>query len=80
MSEQQLEERVRALEEWKSGVKTDAAVRLLRDQHLDKRFDHLEKSVDEIKGYLLKIVWVIVIGVVGSLLTFMLSGGLSIVP
>lgn len=78
--EQQLalqSERLAALEAWKATQDTSSAVRTERDKHLDKRFDRLESSLNEVKGYLLKIVWVIILGVLGAFVTFMLRGGLS---
>lgn len=60
-------------------VVTDA-VRVERDKHMDKRFDQLEESVSEVKGYLLRIVWVIILGIVGALMTFIISGGLNAIP
>lgn len=75
-----IDRRLTALEEWKNNQTTDAAVRKERDRHMDQRFDELKESVNEVKGYLLRIVWVIVLGIVGSLVTFIVSGGLSIGP
>lgn len=74
------EDRLSEVERWKAEQATSSAVRAERDKHLDKRFDKLEQGVDEVKGYLLKIVWVIVLGIVGSLVTFIISGGLTNVP
>ncbi|HEY7822446.1 MAG TPA: hypothetical protein VIG24_06425 [Acidimicrobiia bacterium] len=70
------ETRLRSVEDWRATTTTSVAVRAERDKHLDKRFDKLEASVDEVKGYLLKIVWVIVLGILGSLITFIINGGL----
>lgn len=70
--------RLKAVEDWRSDITTTDAVRAERDKHLDKRFDRLEASVDEVKGYLLKIVWVIVLGIVGALITFITTGGLVV--
>lgn len=56
------------------------AVRAERDKHMDKRFDQLEAGVNEVKGYLLRIVWVIVLGIIGALMTFILNGGLNAIP
>jgi len=75
-----LEQRIRQLEVWKNEQATSVAVREERDRHMDKRFDRLEESVGEVKGYLLRIVWIIVLGILGSLITFIIGGGLSIVP
>jgi hypothetical protein len=70
-------ERLRTLELWKATQDTNFAVRTERDKHLDLRFDRVELSINEVKGYLLKIVWVIILGVLGAFITFVLRGGLS---
>lgn len=75
-----LEKRIRDLENWKAEQNTSAAVRAERDRHMDQRFDELKDGVNEVKGYLLRIVWVIVLGIVGSLVTFIVSGGLNLGP
>jgi hypothetical protein len=71
------ERRISKLEAWKAEQSTSAAVRAERDKHLDDRFDRLETGVNEVKGYLLKIVWVIVLGIIASLITFIVQGGLA---
>jgi hypothetical protein len=75
---QNLEKRVEILEVWKVEQTTNHAVRVEKDRHMDRRFDELKESVDQVKGYLLRIVWVIVLGIIGSLLTFIINGGLNI--
>lgn len=70
-------QRLQQLEIWKAAQETHLAVRTERDKHLDLRFDRVESSINEIKGYLLKIVWVIILGIVGAFITFMVRGGLS---
>lgn len=77
---QNLEKRVEVLQAWKAEQTTTHAVRAERDRHMDQRFDELKESVNEVKGYLLRVVWVIVLGIVGSLVTFIVSGGLNIGP
>lgn len=74
------DQRLQALERAQRSVITDQAVRQERDKHLDLRFDRLEHGVNEVKGYLMKIVWVIVLGIVGSLITFMVQGGFNVAP
>lgn len=69
--------RLAALESWKATQDTSSAVRTERDKHLDQRFDRVESSINEVKGYLLKIVWVIILGVLGAFITFMVRGGLN---
>lgn len=73
-----LDRRVGELETWRAAQDTNLAVREERDKHLDKRFDTLEAGVSEVKGYLLRIVWVVILGIVGSLMTFIVSGGLTL--
>ena len=75
-----LEARVRAIEEWKAQQATDTAVRAERDRHMNRRFDKIEESVGEVKGYLLRIVWVVVLGVIASMVTFVVNGGLVVGP
>lgn len=71
-------QRLQILEKWQIEQRVTHAGRQERDKHMDDRFDRLEKSQDEIKGYLLKIVWVIIMGVIGAVLTFLFqSGGLG---
>ena len=70
-------ERLRALELWQSKQDTHLAVRTERDKHLDLRFDRVESSINEIKGYLLKIVWVVILGIIGAFITFVVRGGLN---
>lgn len=74
------EARLSILEGFKSEFATQVAVREERDKHLDRRFDKLEMVVGEVKGYLLKIVWVIILGIVGSMVTFMMTGGFVNTP
>lgn len=72
--------RIAALEKWAGNQRTSDAVRAERDKHLDERFDKIEESVKEIKGYLLRIVWILILGIMGGLITFILNGGLTVVP
>ncbi len=70
-------QRLQQLELWKAQQDITSATRTERDKHLDLRFDRVESSINEIKGYLLKIVWAIILGIVGAFITFMVRGGLS---
>lgn len=73
-------QRIQALERWRGDQRVDDAVRTERDKHMDQRFDKLEAAVGEVKGYLLKIVWLIVAGILAALITFIVNGGLTIAP
>ena len=70
------EKRIKSLEDWRSEQNTFTALRNQRDKHLDERFDRVEKGLDEVKGYLLRIVWVIIIAILSYLMTFIVSGNL----
>tara|TARA_R100001143_G_C3352849_1_gene130593 strand:+ start:1394 stop:1669 length:276 start_codon:yes stop_codon:yes gene_type:complete len=72
------DQRIQSLERMVSEAKTDRAVRMERDKHLDRRFDKLERDVGDVKGYLLKIVWLIVAGIVAAFMAFMVNGGLGL--
>lgn len=72
------DQRLQALERTVVEAKTDRAVRMERDKHLDRRFDKLEKDVGDVKGYLLRIVWLIVAGILAAFMGFVVNGGLSI--
>lgn len=74
------DQRLQSLERMTSEAKTDRAVRAERDKHLDRRFDKIERDVGDVKGYLLKIVWLLVAGIIAAFVTFMLNGGLAIGP
>jgi uncharacterized coiled-coil protein SlyX len=72
------DQRLQSLERMVSEAKTDRAVRMERDKHLDRRFDKLEQDVGDVKGYLLKIVWLIVAGIVAAFMAFLVNGGFSV--
>ena len=73
----ELKKRLSVIEQWQIEQRVTTSARNERDKHLDERFDRLEKGTDEIKGYLLKIVWVIILAIIGGFVTFMMNGGIS---
>lgn len=73
-----LQDRMLVVEAWKHNQVTNNAVRDVRDQHVDIRFDRIEKGLNEIKGYMLKVVWVIIVGILAAFVTFMVRGGLNV--
>ncbi len=77
---QSQEQRLQALEKWKVDQQISSATRNERDKHLDERFDKLEAAVSEVKGYLLRVVWIVFAGILGAFVTFVIAGGLSNVP
>ena len=74
-----LDGRVSTLEIWRTAQDTHIAVRQERDKHLDKRFDRLEEGNREVKGILLRIMWFVILGFLGALVSFVVMGGTSVV-
>lgn len=72
-----LEDRTAALEVWRA---TTEAVRVERDKHMDDRFDRLEGGLGEVKGYMARLAWLIVSGIIGAIIAFIVAGGLASVP
>lgn len=54
------DEEIKALERRVSVLETRDAVRQERDNHIDRRFDTLERMVGETQGTLKKASWIII--------------------
>ena len=71
------EGRIQTLEVWRA---TEEAVRRERDRHMDDRFDRLEEGTREVKGYLTRVVWILITAIFLALINFITQGGLEILP
>ena len=71
-----LEQRVDALEDWRNSQDRTSAVNEIRRQHMDSRFDAIDKRLDQLDGHLSRVVWIIVVAIITSFMTFILKGGL----
>ena len=76
----ELEGRVSSLESWRQEVSLQRAVEAERQKHLDERFDTLEKGLAGIHSALNRALWAVGVIVLAAITSFILNGGLSIVP
>lgn len=85
------EARIRQLEVWQAEAKTTEAVRSLREEHIEERFDRIEatqranhkattENIDAINAKLGRVVWLIIAALIGGLLNFIVQGGLNALP
>ncbi len=44
----------------------------------DERFKHIVGSLDDIKGTISKVAWIVITAVLMAILTFMLKGGMNV--
>lgn len=70
-----LEQRVSALEA-RFHLKDELEV--IAKTHLDERFDRVERSLKDIKDAGWKLLWAIILGAVGIILTYAFRGGFYI--
>lgn len=75
-----LEQRIRSLEEWKHAQDTALAVDEVRRAHMDARFDRVDNELSNMKGAFNKVLWAVGLLVVSAGVRFVLDGGLTIVP
>ena len=73
--------RLVSLETWKQQCAIEKAVDKVNREHMDDRFDALEKEFTsfraEMRGLFTKILWAIALPVVSSGTIFVISGGLN---
>lgn len=74
----EIDARVRKLEEWRIQIDRDLAVHFTQRQHMDERFDRVEKALDDMKAGFWKIAWLVIGSVVVAFVTFVIQGGLNI--
>lgn len=76
MSEQTaIDDRLKALESW---VATTEAVTLIKDSNALSIQERLEKRIEKIEGALSKLMWILLAGLGGSAVSFIINGGLSL--
>jgi hypothetical protein len=42
---------------------------------MDKRFDRVEKAIGELKGYFIRLVWLVIVPVIGGLVSLVVANG-----
>lgn len=76
----EITDRVRELERWKSQQETRAAVEAEQRKHMDERFDRLEREVSsgfiEIKSAFAKVIWAAAFVLMTAFANWILRGGL----
>lgn len=77
---EKLEDHSTRLNALEASTTMSSALRAQREAHMDARFDRIETGMSEIKGYLLRVVWVVMIAVLTGVLGFIINGGLTNVP
>ncbi len=71
--------RVRAVEATVTQHEQWIKVTESQTQHIDRRFAMLEGRLDKIDTSMSRLVWLILAGIVSGGMTFVMSGGLSLV-
>ena len=67
--------RLQAIESW---VATTKAVALIKDSNALSAHERLEKRIENIESSLNKLVWILLAGLGGSAVSFIINGGLSL--
>ncbi len=73
-----IEERLSDLELWKTQIEISRAREDVEKKHIDLRFDSIESKLSDINSTAKKLTYSILSTVIVYLITFVMSGGLSI--
>lgn len=46
-------------------------------QHMDARFDRIERQIEKQQGNISRLVWLLIIGIATAVLNFIVRGGLA---
>lgn len=82
-----IERRVLELEKWKQEIEIHLAVSVEQKSYMERRFNELDSLIKsfkeaadadrkEVRGWIYKLVGVIVLSTVGAVMTFIFRGGL----
>lgn len=72
--------RISKIEDKQRDYASDERVRLKEAEHLDERFDRLEKRIDKGASIMSKLVWIFGVAVLSGFVNWMLKGGLVVTP
>lgn len=64
--------RITAIESKINEIRIDMREGEVRREHIDKRFDQLDKNVS-------RLVWLVITAIVGGIMSFIMNGGLTVV-
>lgn len=69
---QRLSYKVEKIQEWKTVQETQTAL-------ATERYSNINSRLDKIDGHMAKLIWIILVGILGAAGSFILSGGLNVV-
>lgn len=72
-----LDARVSALEVWRYSQERDAAVLEERRRSEAVEFERVNRRLDKIEQLISRLVWLIMVAIVGAFMTFVINGGLA---
>lgn len=73
---QDVEARIRALEDWKNRTE---AVGTVQQKHLDERFDTIDAELKSIKSYANRLMWCVITALLAAVVD-MVTGGVIPLP
>ena len=73
-----IENRIKSLEDWRNEQNTEKAVQEIRRTHMDERFDRIDQELSGMKSSFNKILWSIGLLALTAVGNFILQGGLNV--
>jgi len=74
---QNREQRLAALEAWRTQRDIDSARHDERWKNMDEKIDHVGKKVDKIANDLSRGVWAVILGIIAAIIAYMVKGGFA---
>ena len=69
-----VEKRLTSLELSVSAMETERAVSEEKQKFMDVRFTHIDRRLEKIEGHIARLVWVVIAGILGGLMSLILQG------
>ncbi|MEM8773448.1 MAG: hypothetical protein AAGF53_00360 [Pseudomonadota bacterium] len=73
-----VEKRLTSLELSVSAMETERAVSEEKQKFMDVRFTHIDRRLEKIEGHISRLVWVVIAGILGGLMSLVLQGSDSV--
>lgn len=70
-------QRLTTIEAWRTQRDIDSARHDERWKHMDDKIDAVGKKVDKISNDLSRIVWAVILGIIGAIMAFLIKGGIA---
>lgn len=71
--------RLAELEKGQSSLRSDMRIAEVRREHIDQQFKHVNSRFNKIDANISKLVWLVISGIIGGVMSFVMSGGLTVV-